>query len=168
MDILILLATALIPLVLGAIWYNKRVFGTAWKTTAGMTEERLRKGNVFVRYGLAFLLSFFVAAILQAIVIHQAHLFSILINEPGFNDPGSEVHRYFTDFMTKYGSNFRTFKHGAFHGTLAGFLLAMPIVGFISLFERRGFKYFAIHAGFWIVSLALMGGVLCAFIELGE
>jgi hypothetical protein len=168
MDILILLATALIPLVLGAIWYNKHVFGTAWRNSAGMTEERLRKGNVFVRYGLMFLLCFFVAVILQVSVIHQAHVFSILINEPGFNDPGSEVHKYFTDFMAKYGSNFRTFKHGAFHGTLTGFLLLMPVIGILSLFERRGFKYFAIHTGFWIVSLALMGGVLCAFIKLGE
>jgi len=42
-------------------------------------------------------------------------------------------------------------------------MLALPIVGIPALFERKGFNYIAINAGYWIVSMALMGGVLCAF-----
>ena len=66
-------------------------------------------------------------------------------------------------FMTKYGTNFRTFKHGAFQGALIGLFFAMPIVGTGALFERKGFKYIAVHAGYWIITLCLMGGVICQF-----
>ncbi len=65
--------------------------------------------------------------------------------------------------MEQYGTNFRTFKHGAFHGAIGGIMLALPIVGTNALFERKGVKYIAINAGFWIISMALMGGIICAF-----
>jgi hypothetical protein len=165
MNLVILLATALIPLLIGAIWYNKSVFGNTWIRTAGMTEERLRQGSMIKIYGLTYLLSFFVAVILQVLVIHQIHMFSILAEEPGVKDAGSEVSKMMADFMAKYGSNFRTFKHGVFHGVIAGIGLASPIIGFIALYERRSFKYFAVHAGYWIVTMALMGGVLCQFMK---
>jgi len=61
----------------------------------------------------------------------------------------------------KYGSNFRTFKHGAFHGILASLMLALPLIGINALFERKGFKYIAINVGYWIVSFAIMGGIVC-------
>ncbi|MFY9309226.1 MAG: DUF1761 domain-containing protein [Bacteroidia bacterium] len=67
------------------------------------------------------------------------------------------------DFLAKYGNNFRTFKHGVFHGVMAGFTIALPILGTNAMFERKGFKYIAINVGYWIVCLALMGGVICAF-----
>jgi hypothetical protein len=31
------------------------------------------------------------------------------------------------------------------------------------LFERKGFRYIAINGGYWIISMALMGGIICAF-----
>ena len=37
------------------------------------------------------------------------------------------------------------------------------VIGINALFERKGFKYIAINAGYWILCLGLMGGVLCAF-----
>lgn len=65
--------------------------------------------------------------------------------------------------MDKYGNNFRTFKHGAFHGTIGGFFFATPVLCINALFERKSFIYIAINAGYWIITLALMGGVICAF-----
>jgi hypothetical protein len=100
---------------------------------------------------------------LTFIVIHQFGLFSTLANEPGFMEPGSEINTYFMDFMTKYGANFRTFKHGAFHGTTTGLFIAMPVLAVNAMFEKKGFKYIAINSGYWIVTLALMGGVICEF-----
>jgi hypothetical protein len=98
------------------------------------------------------------------------HLYSILINEPGFLDPvthkpstTSEIGMLYTNFLAKYGNNFRTFKHGALHGTLLAFFIVMPVIAINAMFERKGFKYIAINAGYWIVSLALMGGLVCAF-----
>jgi len=37
----------------------------------------------------------------------------------------------------------------------------LPVMGVNALFERKGFKYIAINVGFWTVSLALMGGIIC-------
>jgi Protein of unknown function (DUF1761) len=65
--------------------------------------------------------------------------------------------------MAAYGNEFRSFKHGALHGTIAGFMVALPIIGTGAMFEKKGFKYIAINAGYWIVTMALMGGVICAF-----
>ncbi len=93
-------------------------------------------------------------------MVHQSHIYSILVEEPGFEDASSELGVYLANFMEKYGQNFRTFKHGAFHGTFAGLFMALPVLGVNALFERRSFKYIALHTGFWVVSFALMGGVL--------
>ena len=114
-------------------------------------------------FGLTFLFSFFVAMAMNFMVIHQMHLASVLMNETGFGKPGSEIDLFLSDFIQKYGNNFRTFKHGAFHGTIGGIMLALPIIGVNALFERKGFKYIAINAGFWIVCFALMGGIICAW-----
>ncbi|MCD6064529.1 MAG: hypothetical protein K0R82_2440 [Flavipsychrobacter sp.] len=163
-NFLIIPLAALIPLFVGFIWYNPKVFGTAWIKSTGLTEEQLKGANMLKVFGLTYLLSIMVALALSAMVIHQTHLFSILKDEPGINEKGTEMNMYLTDFMTKYGSNFRTFKHGAFHGTLGGILLALPIIGVPALFERKSGKYIFINAGFWIVSMALMGGVICQFV----
>ena len=76
---------------------------------------------------------------------------------------GSELNLYAADFMEKYGNNYRTFKHEVLHGAIIGLLLVLTIFGTNAIFEKRSFKYVMINAGYWIVSLALMGGILCQF-----
>lgn len=164
MNILIVLAAAVIPMIIGFIWYNPKVFGTAWMKASDMTEEKAKGANMAVVFGLTFVFSFLLAFILQTLVIHQFSLLGVLANEPGIFDPTSENGKWLVDFMAKHGNNFRTFKHGALHGTMAGLLIALPIIGTNALFERRGFKYIAINVGYWTICLALMGGTLCAFV----
>ncbi|MBK6930767.1 MAG: DUF1761 domain-containing protein [Saprospirales bacterium] len=156
-------AAALIPLVVGAVYYHPKVLGNAWMRASGLTEESLKGGNMALIFGLTYLFSLMLGVSLTFMVIHQAHLYSTVLNEPGFNDPNSEVGRMISSFMEKYGSNFRTFKHGALHGVLTGVFVALPIIGINALFERKSFKYIAIHTGYWVIALALMGGVLCAY-----
>lgn len=162
-NFLVILIAALVPMVMGFIWYNPKVLGTAWATAAGVTEEKMKGGNLALIFGLSFVLSFFMAFGLQFLVIHQFHLFSILANEPGIRDPHSETGMMAAAFMEKYGHNFRTFKHGLFHGVLGGIMIATPILGTNALFERKSFRYFAINAGYWIITMGLMGGIICQF-----
>ena len=154
---------ALIPLLLGFVWYHPQVFGRTWMTAAGMTDEKMRSGNRILTFGLTYLIGLLVAVTLMPITIHQMAIFSLLAEEPGMQDPQSEIGRFLSDFMGKYGDNFRSFKHGALHGTITGIFLASSIVGFNALFERKGFRYFAVNAGFWIVCMAIMGGVVCGW-----
>lgn len=167
MNFAVVFLTALIPIIIGFIWYNNNVFGKAWMASSGMTLERARSNNMLKVFSLTYLLGVFIATIMMVLTIHQIHFGSILANEPGLHDPNSEIGKFVADFMAKYGNNFRTFKHGAFHGTIAAILLVMPVIGINAIFERRSFKYVAIHAGYWIVTLALMGGCVCQFIKLG-
>lgn len=131
-------AAALSTFVVGSIWYNPKTFGAAWMETIGMTEEKARKGNMALIFGLSFVVAFLLGFYLY-----------LTVNFGG--GPGME-----------HGTpEFQTFKHGAFHGAFTGLLVALPVIVTISLFEQRSFKYMFIHAGYWIVSMTLMGGIVC-------
>lgn len=162
-NLIVLLLTALIPLITGFIWYNSKTFGNAWMKAADMTPEKAKGANMALVFGLTYLFSFFLAFGLSPIVIHQYHLFSIVMGDPDLNNPSSELSVLLKGFYDKYGNNFRTFKHGTLHGTIAGITLALPIISINAMFERKGVKYVAINAGYWIVTMALMGGVICGF-----
>lgn len=164
LNYIFIFVAALIPLAIGGVWYHPKVFGTAWAKAAGVTDEQLKSANMLLIFGLTYVFGVFASMALSYMVIHQAHIYSALMNEPGLNDAGSELNTYVADFMAKYGDRFRTIQHGAFHGALAAITFALPILGINALFDRKGFKYIAINTGFWIVSLALMGGLLCAYL----
>lgn len=162
-NFLFIALAALVPLVIGFIWYNPKTFGNAWMKSAGVTEETMQGANMALIFGLTYIFSFFIALILFSITVHQTHIYSTLMNEPGFMEAGTPANDLVKDFMDKFGNQFRTFGHGALHGTIAGILLAMPVLAVNALFERKGFKYIAINSGFWIVCLAIMGGIVCQF-----
>ena len=152
---------ALMPLVMGFIWYGPMLFQNAWMKEMGFTKESMEGGNMALIFGLSYVLSFLMAFILQTLVIHQFGAQSVLMGEPGFTEGTGEAFTYFQEFMAKYGDRFRTFGHGALHGTMIGLLIALPIMGTNAMFERKSFKYVMINAGYWTITLALMGGVVC-------
>lgn len=155
---------ALIPIIIGFIWYHPSLFGNTWMKLNNFTEEQLKSSNMLLIFGASLVLSFILAFNMNFVVIHQLHVYSVLADMPGINDPNSEIGKYYADFMESYGSNFRTFKHGALHGTLASIFFILPVLGINALFERRGFKYLAIHFGYWLTCLLLMGGIVCAWV----
>ncbi len=152
---------ALMPLVMGFIWYGPILFQKAWMKEMGFTEESLKGGNIALIFVLSYVLSFLMAFILQTLVIHQFGAQSVLMGEPGFVEGTGEAFTYFQNFMAQYGDRFRTFGHGALHGTMIGLLIVLPVMGTNAMFERKSFKYVMINAGYWTVTLALMGGILC-------
>lgn len=159
-----LLVAAVIPLVIGGLWYHPKVMGTAWMKASGITEEQIRSGNMAKIFGLTFLFSLMLATFMNVWVIHQYAIPSVLMNEPGFGDPNSEVGMYIADFMARYGTNFRTFSHGATHGVIATLFFAFPLLAINAQFERRSWTYILIHTGYWMITLALMGGLICAWV----
>ncbi|MDX1686285.1 MAG: DUF1761 domain-containing protein [Saprospiraceae bacterium] len=149
---------ALIPLVVGAIYYNPKVLGTAWMKACGFEEEDLQGANMPAIFLISYIFGLFLAIALQSIVIHQGGLFSMMA--PEILEAG-EMRDQFLMLMEQYGDRYRSFGHGATHGTTTALLLAFPIIGTIALFERRGWKYIWIHVGYWFITLGLMGGLLC-------
>jgi hypothetical protein len=126
-----LILAALIPMVVGFIWYNPKVFGNAWMASIGMTEEKAKEANMALTFGLSFVMALLLAFFMLMFV----------------NGPGQE-------------GEFDTFKHGAFHGVFIAILVGMPILVTNGLFEQKNFKNLAINTGYWIVTLALVGGVV--------
>lgn len=155
---------ALMALLVGFIWYHKKMLGLAWIREAEMTGEKTKGANMPLIFILTYLLSLLMCVILSTASIHQFHIYSIFAGHPDFRTEGPETQMIIRAFMDKYGNNFRTFKHGAFHGALPGIVCPLPILGINALFERKSFKYIAINAGYWMLSMALMGGVLCAWL----
>jgi len=162
-NFLITAVAAIIPMILGFIWYNPKVFGRTWMNACGFTEEDLKGGNMALIFILAYVFSFFLAFILNTFVIHQFGFFSSIMGESGWNEAGSDTYKYAEEYMAKFGTSHRTFGHGALHGTMIGLMVVLPVLGTNALFERKGFKYIIVNVGYWIVCLALMGGVICQF-----
>ncbi|MBK8699713.1 MAG: DUF1761 domain-containing protein [Saprospiraceae bacterium] len=158
--------TALVPLLIGFMYYHPKTLANVWMREAGLDEEKLKGGNMGRIFGLTYLFSFMLAFFLQSLVIHQFHLNSIIMAEPGFGDATSAAMMDVKAFMDKYGDNYRTFGHGALHGFITSIFFVLPVIGINALFERRSWKYIAIHWGFWAISLLLMGGIICANTQL--
>ncbi len=151
---------ALVPLVMGFIWYGPLLFQKAWMKQMGFTEESLKGANMAVIFILSYVFSFMLAFFLQFITIHQTGMYSSLL-ESGATELSGDALTQFKDYIAAYGENYRTFKHGALHGAMGGVFLILPVLATQAMFERKTWKYVAINAGYWIVTLALMGGIVC-------
>ncbi|MCD0470770.1 DUF1761 domain-containing protein [Flavobacterium sp. JAS] len=154
-----LLLAAVVTLAVGFIWYNPKVFGTIWMRENNLTQEELQTGNMLKIFGLTYVFSLMITVILMALTIHQTGALG-MVGGPPLVDSAKPS---FAAFMADYGTAYRTFKHGALHGFMSGLFFAFPVIGINSLFERKSWKYIFIHAGFWIVCLTLMGGIICGF-----
>lgn len=163
MNIAIIFIAALIPLVVGFIWYHPKVFGNTWMKATGLTEEDGKNANMALIFGLTYLFSLMLAIIFQTLVTHQTHVRSLFFLQP-IHDPSTEAGALYKTIMDQFGESYRTLKHGAFHGTIAGLFIALPLVAINALFERKGFKYIAVNSGYWIVTFATMGALVCAFL----
>jgi hypothetical protein len=167
MDInfLAVLVAALVPMIMGFIWYNPKVMGTAWMKETGLTDEKMKGGNMAVIFGVSFLLSFLLAFFVQSMVIHQFHLGSVFYDyREQIKDATTPEGALFKQVMDLVGSGHRTFGHGAFHGVLSGLFVVTPILATGAMFERKSFKYIAINCGYWIICLAIMGGIVCGWV----
>jgi hypothetical protein len=154
-----LLLAAVVTLVVGFIWYNPNVFGKIWMRENNLTQEQLKTGNMLKIFGLTYVFSLMITVTLMSLTIHQSGAIG-MVGGPPLLDSAKPS---FAAFMADYGTAYRTFKHGALHGFMSGLFFALPIIGINGLFERRSWKYILIHAGYWIVTLTLMGGIICGF-----
>ena len=154
-----LFVAAIVTLVVGFIWYHPKVFGTFWMKENNFTQEELQGGNMLKIFGLSYIFSLMIAVTLMSLTIHQSGAMGMIGGPPMIE----QAKPSFTAFMADYGTAYRTFKHGSLHGFIAGLFFAFPMIGINGLFERKSWKYIFIHAGYWTVSLALMGGIICGF-----
>ena len=134
-------AAAIVPSILGAIYYGP-LFGKQWLSSMGKTSEEMKPSNMGLTYGLALLMAVIVSFILKL---------NIELTHKEVNDAGELI----------FGS-FHTFKHGALHGAMTASFLVVPILISLSLFHKMSGKTIILNAIFWILCFAVMGGILDA------
>jgi hypothetical protein len=156
----IILATGIIPNIIGFVWYGP-FFGKIWAKESGFIPGD-KPVNLVKMTGLTLLFGIMLAVALTPIVIHQVSVQSALSTQD-FYTPDSELKIYLQDFMSRFGTNFRTFKHGMLHGFISGLFLFFPVIGCNALYEGKSFRYTLINSGFWTVCAMIMGGIICAF-----
>ncbi len=125
--------SSLVPIVIGFVYYHKNLFGKVWMKSLGITEEDLKKGNKALILGLSIVMSFLLS------------IFLINFN----NSTGQEA-------------EFDNFAHGAWHGFFVAFVVGMPILFISGLFEVKKIKNLIINVIYWMITLAIMGGILDA------
>ncbi len=153
--ILTLLLSAFSSLIVGFIWYNPKVFGKIWMRESGISEEKIKGGNMLLTMLMAFIYAFFISFVLQFLVIHQTGALGMVGGNADKALPS------YSAFLADYGTAFRTFKHGALHGFMTGLFFCLPVIGVGALFERRSWKYTLIAGGYWVVTGTIMGGIIC-------
>ena len=156
-NFLALIAAAVSALVVGFVWYNPNVFGKAWMQAADMTEEKMQGANMAKIFIMAFIFAFLLAMSMQMLTIHQIGAMGMV---------GGDIENAlpsYAAFMADYGMAHRTFGHGALHGVMSGIFVALPIIGTNALFERKGAKYILINSGYWIVTMGVMGAIVCGW-----
>ena len=137
---LALVCAAILPLIIGFIWYGP-LFGKAWMNETGMTEAKAKQMNPAKTYGLAVIFSFLVVFF----IVPQVFLGGM---------PPDELHG---------AEQFITFKHGALHGAIIGLFIVLPVFAINALFEQKSAKYIIINAGYWVLTMSLMAGLINAW-----
>lgn len=147
---------AVAALFIGAVWYHPNFgFGIIWMRESGMTQEKMKKGNIAVIFGLALVFSAVLALLLMQFTNHQFGALGMVGGDATLAKASYEA------FIEDYGNAFRTYKHGALHGAIFGVSGTLPIIGVIALFERKSAKYILVNAGYWIVTCTAMGAIIC-------
>ncbi len=156
-NILVLIGASFVPMILGYIWFHPNVFGgDTWYDLAKLIGND-RSDVSTIKLLSTMLLNFLIAFGLYNLVFHQFALFSIVGGEIELLKTGTAE-----AFLQEYGNNFRSFKHGVFHGIMpATLMFVVPILGYVTIFEKKSFKYFLVYLGYWAISLSIMGGILC-------
>ncbi len=151
--------TALIPLIIGAIYYHPKVMGTVWMKANGFEMKDLEGANMPVIFILSYVFGVMISYGLMSSVIHQMSVYSLIMVDPL---PVSQ--EVYDSVMDNFGRRYLTFGHGALHGAFASLFIALPLIATNALFERRSWKYIGIHLLYWTICFALIGGVLCLYI----
>ena len=165
MNWIAILVAALVPMAVGFVWYHQKVMGDAWQRETGLTDERINGSNMPMIYGLSLLFAVMLAFATPMLCIHQMSVQSALMNvlqDPARADAAKMIVDKF-EAGGEYANEFRTFKHGAWHGVLAGIILIFPVIATTGFFERKSFKLTMMNTAYWTIVLALMCGIVCGW-----
>ena len=157
-NVLIIVATGLIPMLLGMAWYNPALFGNAWLSESGMTQDDMKANQKPLKFLLGFICNVLLAFGLFTLVTHEFSILGLVGGNKELLTSGTAG-----AFLAEYGGTYARFSHGVVHGIFAAVLLAIPFIGHQCLWSGKSFKLFLIDFGFWLVCMILMSGVIAQY-----
>ncbi|GAL65347.1 DUF1761 domain-containing protein [Jejuia pallidilutea] len=155
-NLIAILVAALVPLVLGFVWYGPMLFQNVWMRESGVTEEKIKSGNMAVIFGISLLLSVILAFFTQFLVVHEMGVMGM--TEGQIEGETTQA------FLAEWSGKYRSFGHGALHGAFAGVMFVLPVMATNGLFERKSWKLILINAGYWTLALAIMGAIISGWV----
>ncbi|MEP7195212.1 MAG: DUF1761 domain-containing protein [Saprospiraceae bacterium] len=138
-NFLAIAVAALVPLIMGMIYYHPKVAGSAWMDANGFTAESMGSGPKPILYLVSLILAFLLATFL-----------AINVTAPG-QDVAPDGHSYVT------------FQHGLAHGLIISITVLLPIMGTNAIFEKRSMKYVLVNWVYWAITIMIMAGILSAW-----
>lgn len=126
--------TALIPMILGMLWFHPKVFGNAWMKGANLKPEDAQGVNMPLLMAIGYIMALVITSFLKSYAI--------------YHDGTPED---------------ATFMHGAFHGVHIALLIGIPTLVSATLWERKSLNYYLIVIAYWLICFALMGGIMFAW-----
>lgn len=139
MNMLSVAVATLIPMIVGFIYYHPKVAGGLWMKANGFTLESIGKGPKPILYVGALVLAFFLALFCHG------------------NVTGPD------QWTAADGHSYVTFGHGLLHGLGNTILVVLPILGTMAIFEKRNWQWLVVNCLYWLITLALMCGILSAW-----
>ena len=139
-----LIVAALVPMVMGFVYYHPKVLGDRWMKANGFTLESLGTGPKPIMFLLALAVSFLLAIFIWNNVTGAGGMDPLQVTAPD-------------------GHSYATFGHGAVHGVIMSILVVLPIFVTMTIFEKRSWSWAFVNWGYWALTVTLMGGILSAW-----
>ena len=98
-NIYILPISALIPLIIGYIWYQPNVFGNKLADTTGASLESIQLPKSIGKIGLIYLFGLLLSYIMTLVSVHQIGVFQLFFLDESFADTSSEFRTFTNDFL---------------------------------------------------------------------
>jgi len=154
-NFLMVLAAAAIPFLVALVWFHKSLFGgDNWHAIAEMSAEKTSPVSPLKLF-LSILLNVFLAFGVFLLTVHEVGVVGMLGGDTELMKTGTAA-----AFLSEYGGHYHTIKHGFAHGILITLVVALPIIGYVVIFEKKSARYFWVYLGYWYVCLTLMSIVL--------
>ena len=75
-----------------------------------------------------------------------------------------ESQKIVDDFLARFGQKHRHFGHGVFHGIINAFVFALPFISISAVLDQKSKKYIIHHFSYWLITSAIIGGCISAFV----
>lgn len=145
LNIMALISAALVPMIMGFIYYHPSLMGNTWMRANGFTKESIGKGPKPSMYLLALVVSFMLTFFMWGWTTGGGGVDSFQVKDP-------------ID-----GHSYETFQHGVFHGVAFSIMVLLPIFVTMKIFEMRSWPWAFVNWGYWSITVILMNGILSAW-----